>query len=285
MKYKRHSKVKNTGLIFELLTRQIVADSLNNKNSHAVKILKNYFKKGTELFKEYQIYQCFLNQKYNDEKKADKLIDLVLEQVGSVNEKQVKKEKYNLIKEVMDNYDLKDFSSGRITNYKVQASIYKLMEYYRNNQNVEPSEVVDSRFTIIEHLTSGKTKKNRDTEIKKLVEKQDKDVRYLTIKTLLEKFNEKYSSLDDKQRKLLSTYIYNVTNTNSLSEYVYGEFSSIKKDISRLMKKVNDDVTTIKLKEVIKQIPTKSQTKSMVRDKQVASLLRHYELVKELKKV
>ena len=185
----------------------------------------------------------------------------------------------------MDNYDLKDFSSGRITNYKVQASIYKLMEYYRNNQNVEPSEVVDSRFTIIEHLTSGKTKKDRDTEIKKLVEKQDKDVRYLTIKTLLEKFNEKYSSLDDKQRKLLSTYIYNVTNTNSLSEYVYGEFSSIKKDITRLMKKVNDDVTTIKLKEVVKQIPTKSQTKSMVRDKQVASLLRHYELVKELKKV
>ena len=171
MKYKRHSKVKNTGLIFELLTRQIVADSLNNKNSHAVKILKNYFKKGTELFKEYQIYQCFLNQKYNDEKKADKLIDLVLEQVGSVNEKQVKQEKYNLIKEVMENYDLKDFSSGRITNYKVQASIYKLMEYYRNSQNVEPSEVVDSRFTIIEHLTSGKTKKNRDTEIKKLVRK------------------------------------------------------------------------------------------------------------------
>tara|TARA_Y100000356_G_scaffold111404_1_gene98623 strand:- start:403 stop:1260 length:858 start_codon:yes stop_codon:yes gene_type:complete len=285
MKYKRHSKVKNTGLIFELLTRQIVADSLNNKNSHAVKILKNYFKKGTELFKEYQIYQCFLNQKYNDERKADKLIDLVLEQVGSVNEKSIKKEKYNLVKEVIQHYDLKDFSSGRITNYKVQASIYKLMEHYRNNQNVEPSEVVDSRFTLIEHLTSGKTKKNRDNEIKKLVEKQDKDVRYLTIKTLLEKFNEKYSSLDDKQRKLLSTYIYNVTNTNSLSEYVYNEFLSIKKDMNTLIKRVDDDVTKIKLKEVIKQIPSKTQTKSMVRDKQVSSLLRHYELVKELKKL
>jgi len=136
---------------------------------------------------------------------------------------------------------------------------------------------------VIEHLTSGKTKKNRDSEIKKLVEKQDKDVRYLTIKNLLEKFNDKYSSLDDKQRKLLSTYIYNVTNTNSLSEYVYGEFSSIKKDMSKLINKVDDDVTIIKLKEVIKQIPTKTQTKSMVRDKQVASLLRHYELVKELK--
>ena len=208
---------------------------------------------------------------------------MVLEQVGSVNEKLVKQEKYNLIKEVMGSYDLKDFSSGRITNYKVQASIYKLMEYYRNSKNVDPSEVVDSRFTVIEHLTSGKTKKNRDSEIKKLVEKQDKDVRYLTIKNLLEKFNDKYSSLDDKQRKLLSTYIYNVTNTNSLSEYVYGEFSSIKKDMSKLISKVDDDVTIIKLKEVIKQIPTKTQTKSMVRDKQVASLLRHYELVKELK--
>ena len=134
-------------------------------------------------------------------------------------------------------------------------------------------------------MTSGRTKKNRDNEIKKLVEKQDKDVRYLTIKTLLEKFNEKYSNLDDKQRKLLSTYIYNVTNTNSLSEYVYNEFTSIKKDMNKLIKKVDDDVTTIKLKEVIKQIPTKSQTKSMVRDKQVASLLRHYELVKELNKL
>ena len=92
-----------------------------------------------------------------------------------------------------------------------------------------------------------------------------------------------FQNLDDKQRKLLSTYIYNVTNTNSLSEYVYNEFSSIKKDMNKLIKKVDDDVTIIKLKEVIKQIPTKTQTKSMVRDKQVASLLRHYELVKELK--
>jgi hypothetical protein len=285
MKYKRHSKVKNTGLIFELLTRQIVADSLNNKNSKAVEILKKYFKKGTELFKEYQIYQCFLNQKYNDERKADKLIDLVLKQVDSVNEKQVKKEKYSLVKEVIEQYDLKDFASGRITNYKVQASIYKLMEYYRNNKNVDPSEVVDSRFTVMEHMTAGKISKNKDTETKKLIEKQNKDVRYLTIKTLLEKFNEKYSFLDDKQRDLLSTYIYNVTNTNSLSEYVYNEFTSIKKEMDKLIKKVGDDVTTIKLKEVIKQIPSKSQTKSMVRDKQVSSLLRHYELVKELKKL
>ena len=110
-------------------------------------------------------------------------------------------------------------------------------------------------------------------------------VELLTIKTLLEKFNEKYSSLDDKQRKLLSTYIYNVTNTNSLSEYVYNEFLSIKKDMNTLIKRVDDDVTKIKLKEVIKQIPSKTQTKSMVRDKQVSSLLRHYELVKELKKL
>ena len=79
------------------------------------------------------------------------------------------------------------------------------------------------------------------------------------------------------------------TDVNSLIPIVMitnsVEFSSIKKDIINLVKKVDDDVTLIKLKEVIKQMPTKSQTKSMVRDKQVASLLRHYELVKELKKI
>ena len=283
MKNRKHSKIKNTGLLFELLTRQIVADTLNNKESNAANILKKNFTKGTELYKEYQIYQLFLNQRYNDERKADKLIDLVLQQTDSINQKKLREEKYNLVKEVLDTYDIKDFASGRINNYRVQASIYKLIESYRNVSSVTPSDVVDSRFTIIEHMTNGKTTKKENTGVKTLIEKQNKDVRYLTIKTLLEKFNDKYSNLDTKQKKLLSTYIHSVTNSKSLSEYVYSEFAKTKKDLNSLLKKVSDRVTRIKLREVIKQIPVKSKAKNTIKDNQVANLLRHYELVKELR--
>ena len=39
----KHSKYKNTGILFELLVRQITADTLDGKDSPARKILKNYF--------------------------------------------------------------------------------------------------------------------------------------------------------------------------------------------------------------------------------------------------
>ena len=58
---KKHNKIKNTGILFELLTRQITVDILNNKkNSSAIKILKKFFNENTELGKENQLYKVLV---------------------------------------------------------------------------------------------------------------------------------------------------------------------------------------------------------------------------------
>ena len=51
----KHSKYRNTGILFELLVRQTTADLLENKDSKAVKILKKYFT-NTDLGKDHTIF-------------------------------------------------------------------------------------------------------------------------------------------------------------------------------------------------------------------------------------
>ena len=53
----KHSKIKNTSILFELLTRQITADVLANKSTKTVKIVKEFFNEKTELGKELQLYK------------------------------------------------------------------------------------------------------------------------------------------------------------------------------------------------------------------------------------
>ena len=100
----KHSKFKNTGLIFELLVRKITADTLSGNNSPASNILKKYFV-NTELGKEYKIYDSLLKNTSISEGKANIIINTLLESSKKLNRTALRKEKYNLIKEIKENYD------------------------------------------------------------------------------------------------------------------------------------------------------------------------------------
>ena len=74
MKSLRHSKFKNTGVLFELLVRQVASDTLNNIDSKAIVLIKKYFAKSTELSKEFNLYQTLIKEKYSKGEKANHLI-------------------------------------------------------------------------------------------------------------------------------------------------------------------------------------------------------------------
>ena len=223
----KHSKIRNTGILFELLTRQITVDVLNNdKKGSAAKILKEFFNKKTQLGKEYELYRVLTVENYTSEIKANHLVDAVVKARQKLNNSQLKREKYNLIKEIKKNYDINDFFMARIPNYKVNASIFKVFD---SNTDGNPATETDSRFTIVEHVT--RKQKSNKKEDKKLVEgykKQEKDLRLLAYGILVEKFNKKYSSLSQSQKKLLKEYINNISNTNSLKEFVETETYKVK---------------------------------------------------------
>ena len=279
----KHSKIRNTGILFELLTRQITVDVLNNnKKAQAAKILKEFFNKKTQLGKEYELYKVLTTENYKSENKANHLVDAVISTRQKLNNSQLKREKYNLIKEIKRNYNVNDFFMARIPNYKVNASIFKL---FNSNQNENPAQKTENRFTIIEHITrkaiSPAKKKKAITEGYK---KQEKDLRLLAYSILVEKFNKKYSSLSESQRKLLKEYINNISNTNSLKEFIESETIKVKKQLQSFLPKVDDKVTKIKLNEAVNQADTLMKGR-IVEDKQVVTLMRYYQLVKELKNV
>ena len=281
----KHSKIKNTGILFELLTRQITADILNDKTSKSVGILKKYFNEKTQLGKEKQLYEVLVSQNYSSETKANYLIDAVVGNRKKLSNSKLKREKYNLIKEIRDTYKVDDFFSARIPNYKLHASIYRLFLTESHPTVFNPAAKIDDRYTIVEHLTS-KVVKRVDSSDKKIAQfrKQDKDLRLLSYEILVERFNTKYSNLSAAQRNLLKEYINNVSNTNSLKEFVESESTKIKKQLKSFLPKIKNKITKIKLQEAINQLDSVHKGR-LVKDKQVVSLMRYYELIKELNHV
>ena len=281
----KHSKIKNTGILFELLSRQITVDVMNNNDkSKSVELLKKFFNEKTELGKENQLYQVLLKENYNSSHRAEKLLDVVLKSREKLQNKKLRNEKYNLIKEIKKNYVVEDFFRARIPNYKVYASIYKTF-LSETTPVFDPKEEVESTFSIIEHITRNKIK-SRDADSKVISEfkKEDKDLRLLSYQLMVDNFNGKYKSLNSMQRNLLKEYVNNISNTNSLREFINTEVVKIKQILNKILPRVTDNITKIKLTEAIKQTTNLSKGK-IVKDKQVVALMRYYELIKELHNV
>jgi hypothetical protein len=285
MKKIKHSKFKNTGVLFELLVRQITLEVLNgDKKETAKTIVREFFAPNTELNKELRLYDILLKEKYSSETKADRLVETVCDAHAKLNQSALSKEKFNLIKEVSAKFDIEQFLSSPITNYKVLASIYKVFESKRES-NYDIKDIFNSKITLIENITSKPSQKLQPTEDKKLIEtykQQDKDLRLLTYKILVETFNKKYTNLDDSQKNLLKEYINNITNTTKFKDYVSVELPKIVAELRTIKSKVEDKVTTIKLSETI-SVLEKMKIGKTVSDSQVSSIMLSYELIKELK--
>ena len=279
---KKHSKIKNTGILFELLTRQITVDVLNSSNeSSAIKILKEFFNPKTELGKEYELYKILLEKKYGKSEQANILIEAVTKNRRRLSNRRLKNEKYNLIKTIKENYSVVDFFNTKIPNYKVLASIYNVFEMESSKETITPVEETDNKVTIIENVC---TEQKNKPKKKSLVESQEKDLRLLTYQLLVDKFNKKYSNLNESQRNLLREYINNLSNTNSLREFIDTEVIKVKRILKSHLNKVNDKITKIKLSEAITHTEN-STTGKFVKDSHVVSLMRYYELIKELDNV
>ena len=285
MKKIKHSKFKNTGVLFELLVRQITLEVLNgDKKETAKNIVKEFFAPNTELNKELRLYDILLKEKYGSETKADRLVETVCDAHAKLNQSTLSKEKFNLIKEVSAKFDIEQFLSSPITNYKVLASIYKVFESKRES-NYDIKDIFNSKITLIENITSKPSQKLKPTEDTKLIEtykQQDKDLRLLTYKILVETFNKKYTNLDDSQKNLLKEYINNITNTTKFKDYISIELPNIIAELKAIKVKVQDRVTTIKLSETISVLESMKIGKT-VTDNNVSSIMLSYELIKELK--
>ena len=277
----KHSKLRNTGLLFEFLLRQVTVDVLNKKKeSPALKIIKKQFNEHTEIGKELALYNLIMTKKFKSDKKADFFLSEVIRQRGRLNNATLRREKYNIIASIKESYDVNQLFSSKVPNYKVFASVYKLFE---GINEMGADEKTESYFIVVENVTTVKHTKNKSYIPEEF---KDKDLRILSYKTLLEKFNKKYTNLSDEQKHVLKEYISNISNTNNFSIFVEAQIPKLKKKLNGKVKKVKDKVLKIKLQEAINCVDKFCLNESkQTDDSSVVQLLRYYELDKELNKV
>lgn len=282
----RHNKIRNTGILFELLVRKITSDALENRsNDTAVKLMKEYFNSKTELGKELILYRSIFNANQLSETKAFELINLLISQRKKLNEVVLNTQKYKLIREIKNNYDLKEFLNARIPSYKVYASIYKVFDGSVNEINdfTEIEGMMEAKFTIVEHLSgkiANKEIKN-DTILFETMRSQEEDLRLLTYKILMEKFNQKYIELDDNQKNLLREYIYNVSNSTALRTYATNTATQLISSIKSKLNKIENKITKIKLSEVVSQLE-KIKNVQVIKENHMTALLIALEITKTL---
>lgn len=288
-KRRRHSKFKNTGILFELLTRQVTADILaGKKESSAKELLFKYFKENTELSKEWKLYSALLFNKLSDENKAERFLSVILEAKNKLSRKKLSHEKFELIKEIKEAYPLEDLFKAPIRNYRMLASIYKVFEDGVSEEvRFNVNEVFQAKTCIVEHVVDKPKSVLKETEDEQLIDcyrRQSAETRLLAYELLLEKLNTKYSTvLDDDQKVVLREYIYNIANTNSLGNFVKSKISEVKTQLTEVVKKIDDNVARIKVSEIVHQLDKVNPDK-IVKDNQIMVLLLSYELLKECRK-
>ena len=277
----KHNKFRNTGVLFELLTRQITSDIISNKDSSAVGLVKKYFNK-TELAKEYKLYQILISSKSLTESKAEVFINSTLNASLRLNKSTLRKEKYNLIKEIREQYNIEEFFKTKINHYSQYAAIYNLVEAQNSSEFIEPNQIINNKITLLEHITRKEV--NKDQVKDRILEEyanMDKGTRLLAYRVLLERFNKKYSTLNNKQKTVLKEYINNITNTTVLKEFVNTQYVLITKELTELVKNVEDKTIQIKLNEVATLLQPISKTQN-VKDENIISLLQYHQLINEL---
>jgi len=280
----KHSKYKNTGILFELLVRQITADTLSGKDSKATNILKKYFVK-TELGREYKLYETVTKYKNLTEGKAEVVINSVIESSKNLNRGALKRQKYNLIQEISKQYNLEEFFKTKLPNYKSYAALYTLVEIYNSEMLSTPDQIISNKIAILENLTAKSIdKKKVEDDLLTEFQSYDKDLRILTYKVLLEKFNGKYASLNDNQKTVLKEFINSVDSTPKLRDFYNNKITEIKTTLTKQVKKVTDKAIQIKLNEVNNMLSPLGKTAKVGND-DLVNLLQYYELLEELTKV
>lgn len=277
----KHSKYKNPGILFELLVRQITADTLKGDDSPAIDILKKFFVK-TELGREYKLYETILKSKVLNESRANVFITTALDASKKLNKGQLRNQKYQLIREIKDNYKVEEFFSSKIKNYKELAALYTLIEGYNSKDISDTQQLVDNKVTLLEFLTKQEVSEEKKQTLIEEFSNYDKDTRILTYKVLLERFNDKYQHLSREQKQVLKEFINSVDSAPRLRNFYNSKVNELKDSLVKENKNIKDKATAIKIKEVSKYL-TELDKSSKVGDDNLVDLLRYYELVKEIK--
>lgn len=270
----KHKKLKNTGLLYEFLLRQITSDILQGKAPVSLNVIRKHFKNGTPLQEELQLYNMLLSKKVSDTSLAVRFIDAAISSRNSLNLQELNKQKYHLIKDISKLYEEKDLFRTRVENYPMYASIGILFE---NKEVDNLIEYTDKKVRLSEFLLKENTAPKTE-EVSTTLENIDPELRSIVVRVLIEKINKKWDNLHSNQKRVLRHYLYNLSNVNS-TDFLKEEVSNIRKELTAV--KTTEPVLEAKIKELLNLLqPLENIT--VVEESHYLLMLRYYELINEL---
>lgn len=274
----KHRKIRNTGLIYELLVRQLTSDVLRGNTPISLDILKKFFRKNSLLSEELRLFNTLLKKKVRNSEFASEILEAVLTARKKIDNKLLEKEKYRLIKEIKKHFDETLFFKTQVPDYPVYASIANVLEY---SADENPTDYASNKITVLEYVTTPQ-EDNHLQNTKSLLEDVDPELQKLTFRLLTEKFNKKWGSLEEQQKEILRHYIFNSTDGEQTRKFIKENVNFLKSGLKRTSQSIDDQVIKIKLVEVsrlVSEIPSKK----FVTESDFLALLRSYELLKELR--
>ena len=230
-----------------------------------------------------KLYQTVNNSIALSESKADSVLSTVLDLSKKLDRDKLAKEKYNLIKEIKNSFDLNDFFQAKIKNYKLLASTYILFESVNNKGFANPESIITSKITILEHITSTPDSKMSLSPLVEELMSLDKGTRALTYKIMLEKYNTKFDGLSKEQKEVLKEYINSATDAPKLKEFLNSKFKSISTRLKENVDKIEEPALKIKIQEVINLIDPILESRKL-KDDHLVALLQYLELSNEIEK-
>ncbi len=81
------------------------------------------------------------------------VLNTLVESSKHLNRSTLKRQKYNLIKEIKNHYNLEDFFKMKLPNYKAQASLFTLFEVYNSENLSNPTQIIENKTSLLEYLT------------------------------------------------------------------------------------------------------------------------------------
>lgn len=272
----KHKKLKNTGLLYELLIRQMTSDVLQGKKPVSFNIIKKYFKDNSPLTEELKLYNTLINAKEKDSTFALSIVDTVIKSKNKLNLESLKKHKYNLIKEILDNFDKDLFLKTQIDNYKLYASIFNILEY-KDSEN--PNLFLRNKLYIANHIKADRSEQQQEKS--ELMEGVDPELKSLAFKLLTEKFNNKFSTLNTNQKNILRHFIFNSVDSQDTKKFIAEQVDFLDNKLDVNIKKTSNEVLKIKLKEIKTLLP-QIKNSPFITESHYLSLIRYNELIKEL---
>jgi hypothetical protein len=279
----KHHKRSNSGLLFELLSQQVVSNKIakdDTKAKKALYLIKKYFNKDSQLLEELNLFNAIMYSESNNWQSASHLLSEVLNTSKKLDLKKLRDEKYALLTEINSNFNKDTFFKTYVSNYKTYASIYSLMEAVRNDKINDVKHKVQIEESVINHLLDNKEVKRINEFVAK--PKGDLPVDELTYYFIIKKFNNKYDkTLNETQKQILQEYI-RCTSDNSFDRFAEKKVKTFEKDLYGHMKQIKDRTLLSKVFEAMQKL---TDVNSFKKQKKAEALLTYSQLLEELKQL